>query len=290
MIPGRRQRADVDPRWQPRATRARTLIADRPHTAPLLQFYLSVLEIQTGVCAAIDVSPWARTVETPTDAGGPRLQLERLPLGALSVELSKFCRAMPETAPEPVRLAAGAVAGATTEEGAHLLLAMLTGEDLAPRAEALGCEIAPLAFLPRAFLSPITETLSALAPPGSAGTDSVCPQCGWPPLVSRLEDESHAEGVRRLLCAFCATDWTFPRAVCPACGVSGESGLEFHVDEGHAHMRIEACKTCRRYLKSVDRRILGLADPLVDDLATPELDLWATEHGLNKIAPNLLGL
>jgi formate dehydrogenase maturation protein FdhE len=259
---------DVDPRWHARARRARTLIADRPHTAPLLQFYLSILEIQTGVCAAIDVSPWTSTVETPKGEGGPRLQLERLPLDTLSVGFSTFCRAIQKTAPEPV----------------------LTGEDLAPLADAFGCEIAPLAFLPRAFLSPIAETLSALAPAGATGTASVCPQCGWPPLVSRLEDESHAEGVRRLICAFCAADWTFPRAVCPACGVSGESGLEFHVDEGLAHLRIEVCKTCRRYLKSVDRRVLGFAEPLVDDLATPELDLWATEQGLDKIAPNLLGL
>jgi formate dehydrogenase accessory protein FdhE len=290
VTPGRRQRVDVDPRWHSRARRARTLIADRPHTAPLLQFYLSILEIQTGVCAAIDVSPWARTVETPNGDGGPRLQLERLPLGTLSVDFSAFCRAIPKTAPEPVRHAAGALAGAATEPRAHLLGSMLTGEDLAPLADAFGCEIAPLAFLPRAFLSPIAETLSALAPAGATGTGSVCPQCGWPPLVSRLEDEPHAEGVRRLLCAFCAADWTFPRAVCPSCGVSGESGLEFHVDEGLAHMRIEACKTCRRYLKSVDRRVFGFAEPLVDDLATPELDLWATEQGLDKIAPNLLGL
>ena len=290
MTPGRRQRVDVDPRWHSRARRARTLITDRPHTAPLLQFYLSILEIQTGVCAAIDVSPWTRTVETPNGEGGPRLQLERLPLGTLSVDFSAFCRAIPKTAPGPVRHAAGVLAGAATEPRANLLLSMLTGEDLAPLADAFGCEIAPLAFLPRAFLSPVAETLSALAPAGATGTASVCPQCGWPPLVSRLEDESHAEGVRRLLCAFCAADWTFPRAVCPACGVSGESGLEFHVDEGLAHMRIEACKTCRRYLKSVDRRVLGFAEPLVDDLATPELDLWATQQGLDKIAPNLLGL
>ncbi|MDG2040472.1 MAG: formate dehydrogenase accessory protein FdhE, partial [Ilumatobacter sp.] len=272
------------------ARRARPLGGDRPHTAPLLQFYLSVREVQTFVCAAIDVAPWAGTVETPHGADGPRLQLERMPLGALSVEFSAFCRAIPDNAPQPVGQAARALAGAETKQGEYLLLSMLTGEDLAPLADVFGCEMAPLAFLPRAFLSPVAETLSALGPADGAATASVCPQCGWPPLVSQLEDESHTEGVRRLLCAFCATDWTFPRAVCPACGVSGESGLEFHVDEGLAHMRIEACQTCRRYLKSVDRRVLGFADPLVDDLATPELDLWATEHGLNKIAPNLLGL
>jgi len=53
---------------------------------------------------------------------------------------------------------------------------------------------------------------------------------------------------------------------------------------------VEACRTCRRYLKSVDLRVTGLAVPLVDDVATPELDLWAADQGLEKITPNVLGM
>ena len=82
----------------------------------------------------------------------------------------------------------------------------------------------------------------------------------------------------------------FPRSVCPACGTSGDEGLQFHVHDALPHVRVESCRTCRRYLKSVDLRVLGLAMPLVDDLATVELDLWAAEQGLEKIAPNVLGL
>jgi formate dehydrogenase accessory protein FdhE len=287
---GGRRRSNVDPRWALRARRARTLIAERPHTAPLLQFYLALLELQTAVCAPLDVSAWAKGVATPGEGASPRFQLERLPLGELSVPFAAFCLDMPETAPTPVARAARAVAHADAQTRADLLLSMLTGENLARLAGAFGCETAPLAFLPRAFLSPIAEHLSGLVPGGTTATASVCPHCGWPPLVSRLEDESHTQGVRRLLCAFCATAWTFPRALCPACGVSGEGGLQFHVDEGQPHVRVEACETCRCYLKSVDLRVLGLAEPLVEDLATPELDLWATDQGLDKIAPNLLGL
>lgn len=285
-----RQRPNVDPRWTLRARRAQTLIADRPHSAPLLQFYIGLLELQTAVCAPLDISAWATLVETPADGASPRLQLERLPLGDLSAPFARFCRGMPDTAPALVAQAASAVAAADTQRRADLILSMLTGQDLATLADDFGCETAPLAFLPRAFLSPIAEHLSGLLPDGPAVTGSVCPHCGWPPLVSSLEDESHTQGVRRLHCAFCAAAWTFPRSVCPACGVSGEGGLQFHVDEGQPHVRVEACETCRRYLKSVDLRLLGLADPLVDDLATPELDLWAADQGLDKIVPNLLGL
>ncbi|MDA1091739.1 MAG: formate dehydrogenase accessory protein FdhE [Acidobacteria bacterium] len=290
MTLGRRQRSTIHPRWALRARRARTLIADRPHTAPLLQFYLAVLELQTAVCATIDVSAWSTAVERPAEGASPRLQLERLPVEELSVPFAVFCRNMPDSAPTPVAEAAGAVTHAHAQRRADLLLSMLTGDDLATHAEEFDCETAPLAFLPRAFLSPIAEGLAARVSTGTAATTSVCPRCGWPPLVSRLEDTPHTQGVRRLHCALCAEAWTFPRAVCPACGVSGDKGLEFHVDEGQPHVRIEACQTCRCYLKSIDLRVLGVAEPLVDDLATPELDLWATGQGLEKIVPNLLGL
>jgi formate dehydrogenase maturation protein FdhE len=33
----------------------------------------------------------------------------------------------------------------------------------------------------------------------------------------------------------------------------------------------------------------GLAVPLVDEVATAALDVWAMERGFNKISPNLMG-
>jgi FdhE protein len=273
-----------------RARRAGTLLAERPHTERLLQFYVSLLELQTAVCAPLEVGRWLPVVET-SGAAAPLLQFEQLPITELAPSFATFCRGMTETAPEPVAQAAHAVSVAGEAIRVDVLLAMLTGSDSDRAAGTLGCAPAPLAFLSRGFLSPIAEALSGLASlPTEATPAPVCPLCGWPPQVSRLEDERDALGNRRLVCALCATAWTFPRATCPACGVSGDQGLEFHVDEGLAHVRVEACKTCRCYLKSVDLRVVGVAEPLVDDLATPELDLWASEQGLEKIAPNVLGL
>jgi formate dehydrogenase maturation protein FdhE len=45
-----------------------------------------------------------------------------------------------------------------------------------------------------------------------------------------------------------------------------------------------------RYIKGVDLTRLGLAEPLVDDVATAALDLWAVEKGYTKIELNLVGL
>jgi formate dehydrogenase accessory protein FdhE len=286
----RRGRQAVDFSLAPRVRRARTLIADHSHTEPLLRFYLEMLECQTVVCLPLDVSRWLPVVEAASPEDMPRLHLERLPLDELAVAFATFCRDLPETAPAPVAHAAGLVAGAHHETRMDLLLSLLTGAQFEDPAARLGCSSAPLAFLPRGFLSPIAETLSDLVPAtGSTTRAHVCPRCGWPPQVSMLADEPATQGNRRLVCAFCAADWIFPRSVCPACGVSGDEGLEFHVDNRLPHVRVEACKTCRGYLKSVDLRVIGIAEPLVDDLATPELDLWAIEQGLEKIVQNVLG-
>ena len=66
--------------------------------------------------------------------------------------------------------------------------------------------------------------------------------------------------------------------------------LEYHIAESWPHLRVEECRTCRVYLKAVDLRIDGSAHPLVDELASVELDLWAHERGLDKLECNLLGL
>jgi FdhE protein len=252
---------------------------------------LSLLELQTALCGALDADALLPAVQRAGDEAVPMLRLERLPLDAVSDGFLEFCRAMPELAPSLVMEAARAASGAAAQVRLDLLRALLTGGDVGPTATALGCPPAPLVFLARGYLSPVAEQLAAVGPALSPeDRQPMCPRCGWPPQVSKLQDEPGAEGNRRLVCAFCATDWMFPRSVCVACGVSGDDGLEFHVDEGLSHVRVESCRSCRSYLKSVDLRAVGLAEPLVDDLATPELDLWATDQGFEKTVPNLLGL
>ena len=140
-------------------------------------------------------------------------------------------------------------------------------------------------------LQPVAEGLSAQGtPPPEIPAARECPQCGWLPQAATLADEADVQGNRRLVCALCAFAWSYPRALCPSCGSTGEDGLEFHVDQALPHLRVEACRRCHGYLKSVDLRVVGFAEPFVDDLATPELDLWASEQGLEKISPNLFGL
>jgi FdhE protein len=53
---------------------------------------------------------------------------------------------------------------------------------------------------------------------------------------------------------------------------------------------VEACDSCQTYIKSVDLTKNGLAVPVVDELATIALNLWAEENGYRKLQLNLLGM
>jgi formate dehydrogenase maturation protein FdhE len=55
-------------------------------------------------------------------------------------------------------------------------------------------------------------------------------------------------------------------------------------------VRVEACDTCRQYIKTIDLTKNGRAVPVVDKLAAIPLSLWAAENGYVKVSTNLLGL
>ena len=56
------------------------------------------------------------------------------------------------------------------------------------------------------------------------------------------------------------------------------------------YVRVEACETCRSYLKTIDLTKNGLALPEVDDLASIPLTLWAEDNSYEAIAGNVLGV
>jgi FdhE protein len=87
----------------------------------------------------------------------------------------------------------------------------------------------------------------------------------------------------------CAHEWNFRRIYCPSCGEEREPQMAFYSAPEIAHVRVDVCDTCHTYLKSIDLTKTGLAVPIVDELATIPLDLWAREHGYGKLQVNLLG-
>src|SRR5712691_3814047 len=119
-----------------------------------------------------------------------------------------------------------------------------------------------------------------------------CPFCGGNPQVSFLQirEATSESGNRDLVCATCTINWSFRRVVCAYCGEERPTKLGYFHTPEYDHIRIEACDTCKHYIKGVDLTRLGFAIPLVDEVAAAALDVWAREHDYRKIELNLVGL
>ena len=144
-------------------------------------------------------------------------------------------------------------------------------------------------FLPRAFLQPYAESRASLMPRApQLTTPRLCPLCGSRPLLGVLRPEGDG-GRRFLLCSFCLQEWAFRRILCPTCGEEAEDKLPVYVAEDTPHVRVEACDTCKFYLRTIDLTRDGNAIPSVDDLAAIPHTLWANEQGYARLQPNLLG-
>jgi FdhE protein len=151
-------------------------------------------------------------------------------------------------------------------------------------------------FFAKAILQPYTRWL---AESGGRPIDRTfnsqenrCPFCGGMPQVSFLQirETSAESGNRDLVCATCLTNWPFRRVVCAYCGEERPFKLGYFQTKEYAHVRVEACDTCKHYIKGIDLTLFGLAIPLVDEVAAAALDVWAQEHGYTKIEMNMVGL
>jgi formate dehydrogenase maturation protein FdhE len=147
-------------------------------------------------------------------------------------------------------------------------------------------------FFAKALFQPYMVARAESEPAHAVRADNRCPRCGGSPQASVLDGSSASVegGGRRLICATCLTAWPFRRVVCPSCGEEDEKHLGYFQSATLSHVRIDACDTCGRYLKTIDIGRGGLAVPLVDEVAAAALDVWAGDHGFQKIELNLAGL
>jgi FdhE protein len=118
-------------------------------------------------------------------------------------------------------------------------------------------------------------------------THSSCPFCHRKPGLGVLRQLGDG-GSRSLICSFCLAEWQFRRILCPSCGEENNAKLPVFTAAELEHVRVECCDTCKHYLKTVDLTRNGLADPVIDEMAAVQLDLWAQEHGYSKLQPNLM--
>ena len=116
-----------------------------------------------------------------------------------------------------------------------------------------------------------------------------CPACGGRPRRRRAARGGH--GARRVLdCGLCASERGFLRVQCPACEESRFDALPVDTADTTEYVRVDAPDSCRTYIKTVDLTKDGPAVPVVDDLATLPLDLWARDLRNPGPSPDLLRL
>jgi formate dehydrogenase formation protein len=148
-------------------------------------------------------------------------------------------------------------------------------------------------YLSRALLRPYVEVLARLRmAPDRVHRPGHCPFCGGPPWIAARRAESDAgSGARRVLgCALCGGEWPLGRILCPACDEGEPAKLPSFQSPSYPAARIEACETCRRYVKSIDLTVDGRAIPEVDDLVSLSMDLWAAREGFARLEPGLAGI
>jgi FdhE protein len=124
---------------------------------------------------------------------------------------------------------------------------------------------------------------------------SACAVCGGLPQASVIAEESGefmAGSPRSLVCGRCASWWPFPRATCVGCGEEDPRSMESFLVEAQRWARVDTCATCHGYIKTFDLRERGAVEvvPLVDDLATLTLDLWAQQRGFSRPTSSLAGV
>ena len=256
--------------WDARILRAGRLAAEEGPVAPLLHFYARVLRHQQLIYDSFG----ARRPTGSIEADVNRIAVSGLPL----------VKAVAEDGPALLAAEARTLVDGSPSARAELLLAYW-------RARS------DHDFFPKALLQPyaqwLADTGAAPIATDAPGADNRCPCCGGRPQLSILEaaDSTSGDGSsRRLQCASCLTTWAFRRVVCPSCGEEEERKLGYFEAPAMEHVRIDACESCGRYLKTIDLRRLGVAVPLVDEVAAVPLDIWARERGYEKIELNLVGL
>jgi FdhE protein len=275
--------------WERRAARARQLAAEHPAAEQLLRFYAEIAMAQGSILAATrSAIARPRGPSTHAPSSGPDSAgsiLDGLdPSGAVAA-LPIILDAVRRSGPPPLRAAAHDFERTGAAHQSQLVVAFCRG-----RGRPLTDAPATHWFFAHAVVQPFAAGLAA-ARRAAAPDDATphCPQCGADPMVSVLRDAG--QGARRsLVCAVCLSEWPFRRIQCPSCGEARFDALPVYTADRYAHVRVDACDTCRAYLKTVDVTKEGAAVPEVDELAAASLDLWAEERGYRKLAPNLLRL
>jgi FdhE protein len=163
-----------------------------------------------------------------------------------------------------------------------VIWAFLSGDEERITAMSQDVTLSPVVvkFLTHMALKPSIKSLRESAGEmiqGYTWNYGYCPLCGSQPNIAYLSDA----GKRFLHCELCGYEWHYTRLKCPFCGEERIKELGYFTSEEDEGYRVDFCKTCRRYIKTLDMRLIGFPAPLeLENLTTLHLDVLAQKQGL----------
>jgi formate dehydrogenase maturation protein FdhE len=282
----------IHPKWDRRISRANELTSSFPFAAEGLRFYSRVATFQKAFYEEVQKA----LADVPTIYSDRPLR-DELDLFMLLPKFSGFLSMIEQIAPAPLAQACVSLAQKGPAGWQHAIEDFwytdpeldMTIADTETKSADGDAETYSGRLLAWIFLQPYAEYLADRREPKIVdGTPSTCPLCGCKPIVGVLRSEG--DGAKKsLVCMLCGHEWAFRRIYCPACGEEREPQMAYYSAPEIAHVRVDVCDTCHTYLKSIDLTKTGRAVAVVDELASIPLDLWAYEHGYEKLQTNLLG-
>jgi FdhE protein len=261
--------------WERRIARAEELEARHTFASEILRFYATVARFQAKVYWAVEESGLVR--ETVAD-GNPFGRLDPGTVGGFR----EFVSVVEQNAPEKLKQAAFELRTCGGSSHFEILLRLWSGD------QTQNSSGGPADFFARAFLQPYSIAAREHAKLTWNGpTAYLCPFCKRKPGVGVLRPLGEG-GQRVLICSFCLGEWEFRRILCPGCGEGDPAKLPVYTAEELKHVRVEACDSCKSYIKTVDFTKSALGEPIVDEIASVPLDLWAQGQGYRKVQVNLM--
>ena len=264
---------------------AEAMIAAKPAYRDLIALYGRIFAAQEDARQRIRLEP----VVIPEDLLTIRRR-EQLPLvpvsgmafdpAAAGVLLGEICRIVIDS--ETGLSSSARTLSAKSTEIVPLFRDFLNEDEaaMARAAADIGVDPPALAFFLYHSLRPAlrccARQLSGFLTDDPVWEQGYCPICGSPPGLSCLE----GDGQRFLFCSFCWHKWPLQRAMCPFCGNRDQEHRLFLYSDEEPEYRVDACASCRKYIKTVDTRVLGRRSyPPLEQIASLHLDIKAAEEG-----------
>jgi FdhE protein len=272
-------------RWSARIARARELALERPAVRDVLLFYADLAAFQQSLA-----DHWPQV--TPAGTAGSPSFADLLDPAAAASRIPPLIAWLQSGSHTGVAGVMQNLGRATADAWEEIIRSYWTSGGVGVDAGEVDLFVVETLLQPFAEVAAAGRTTPEEEPDVTASArpgHSHCSTCRGLPIAAILRERGHGSP-RSLVCGFCLSEWPALRIVCPSCGETGFDALPVYRAAEFANVRADACDNCGVYIKTIDGTVDGAASPLVDDLASLPLDLWAVERGYRRMRPNLLRL